>query len=268
MKSDEKVVWNNCALGLLAVLALGLCKPQMVVAQVAPQGNVTHGTFGNRTLGQSFVPRPSTFGGGIQTGATGSFLYLGRPDGSTAFAATPWRRIDPAVLAQASGATPAAQPALYGAPSPQSPALRELPTNPEFAPASFPETNGWEGMSPAEQALGINLGIGPSAASNVTVLRVGAHAAWASAARPQPYIRSPELSDLLMRIARAKGMLAGKGIDVYLSNNIALLQGTVRTPGDCILLANVLALEPEVRQIDNRLVVEGSGTLSSNRKSR
>jgi len=72
----------------------------------------------------------------------------------------------------------------------------------------------------------------------------------------------------LTRIARTKGMLSGQGIDVYLSNNVARLEGTVRTPGDCVLLASVLALEPGVRQIDNRLVAEGSGTLSSNRKSR
>ena len=38
---------NAC---LLAALALSLCNPQIVTAQVSPQGNVTHGTFGNRTL--------------------------------------------------------------------------------------------------------------------------------------------------------------------------------------------------------------------------
>ena len=61
----------------------------------------------------------------------------------------------------------------------------------------------------------------------------------------------------MTQIARSKGMLPGQGIDVYLSNNIALLHGTVRTPGDSVLLANVLALEPEVLQIDNRLVAFG-----------
>jgi hypothetical protein len=119
-----------------------------------------------------------------------------------------------------------------------------------------------------EQALGMPLGIGPPAAWNVAAGRVGTRAASPSAARPPLYTRSPELSGRLTRIARTKGMLSGPGIDVYLGNNTALLQGTVRTSGDCAVLASILALEPEVGQIDNRLIAEGSGTLSSNRKSR
>lgn len=268
MKRDEKVVRKSCVPALMAVLALSLCKPQMVVAQASPQGNEIGGMFGNRTLGQPLAPRRSTFGGGIQTGASGNFLYLGRPDGSSAFAA-PWRRIDKSVLDQAVGARPAPNVAL----SPQSPApesnFPELLTIPELGPPSFPETNGWEGTGPAEHALGMTLGIEPPAASNVTVPRVGIPAASAPAARPQqPYTRSPELSSRLTRLARTKGMLSGQGIDVYWSNNMVLLQGTVRTPSDCVRLANVLALEPGVRQIDNRLVAEGSGALSSTRESR
>ena len=54
-----------------------------------------------------------------------------------------------------------------------------------------------------------------------------------------------------------QGHAPRSGIDVYLSNNIALLHGTVRTLSDCVLLAKVLALEPGVRQIDNRLVAFG-----------
>ena len=89
MKGDETVDRKRCTLALMAVLALGLCKLQMVVAQVPPQGNQNYGTFGNRTLGQPLVPAPSTFGGGIQTAPGGSFL--GRLDGSPA-SATPGRR--------------------------------------------------------------------------------------------------------------------------------------------------------------------------------
>ena len=239
MKGNEKPVETSCVLALMAVFALGLCIPQMVVAQASPQGNQAHGTFGDRTLGQSFVPRPSTFGGGIQTGPSGNFLYLGRSDGSAAFA-TPWRKNDTGVLVPGS----AGQPASNAAFSPQSSApqynLPEIQAIPDFALPSFPETNGREGTSPAQPALGLAHGIGPPAA------------------RPQqPYIRSRELSDRLTQIARSKGLLAGPGIDVYLGNNIALLQGAVGTPGDCVLLASVLALEPEVQQIDNRLVAIG-----------
>ena len=93
------------------VSAPSFVQPQMAVAPVSAQGGATaYGTFGNRTLGQSFVPSASTFGGGIQTGPSGNFLYAGRVDGSAAFA-TPWRQIDPAVLAQAAAANGAAEPA-------------------------------------------------------------------------------------------------------------------------------------------------------------
>ena len=239
MKGNEKPVGTSCVLALMAVLALSLCIPQSVVAQASPQGNQTHGTFGDRTLGQSFVPRPSTFGGGIQTGPGGNFLFLGRSDGSAAFA-TPWRQNDTGVV----GPSPAGQPPLNTVLSPQSSApeynLPEIQAILDLAPPSFPETNGREGTSPAEPVLGLTRGIGPPAA------------------RPQqPYIRSPELSDRLTQIARSKGLLSGPGIDVYLGNNVVLLQGAVRTPSDCVLLASVLALEPEVRQIDNRLVAIG-----------
>ena len=59
-------------------------------------------------------------------------------------------------------------------------------------------------------------------------------------------------------------MLAGQAIDVYLSGNVALVQGVVRTAADRVVLGNVLGLEPDVSRIDNRLVVAGYGSLSSN----
>jgi hypothetical protein len=61
----------------------------------------------------------------------------------------------------------------------------------------------------------------------------------------------------LTQIARTKGLLFGPAIDVYLSKNIAIMQGAVGTPADCVLMAKVLALEPEVQQIDNHLVAIG-----------
>ena len=99
---------KRCTLALMAVVALSLCKLQMVVAQVPPQGNQNYGTFGNRTLGQPLVPAPGTFGGGIQTAPGGSFL--GRSDGSPA-SATPRLQNNTGVLAP----NAAAQPALNAA---------------------------------------------------------------------------------------------------------------------------------------------------------
>ncbi len=60
-------------------------------------------------------------------------------------------------------------------------------------------------------------------------------------------------------------MLPGQQtIEVYMSNGVALVQGAVRTRDEGVLLLSVLSLEPQVQQIDNRLVVEGLG-LGSNR---
>jgi len=67
----------------------------------------------------------------------------------------------------------------------------------------------------------------------------------------------------LTRIARTKGMLAGQAIDVYLSGNVALIEGVVRTRANRVLLGNVVSLEPDVSRIDNRLAVAGSGDYSS-----
>ena len=95
----------------------------------------------------------------------------------------------------------------------------------------------------------------PAVASNVTPQRGKFRTASVLSGRPQPYSFSPDLSDRITSIARARGMLASQGISVYLSNDIALLQGTVRTPSDRDTLASVLSLEPDVYRIDNRLEV-------------
>jgi hypothetical protein len=99
---------------------------------------------------------------------------------------------------------------------------------------------------------------------NFALARGGNEAALASTARAEPYTRSPGLSDRLTRIARNKGMLVGRAIDVYVSGNAALVQGVVRTRADRALLGNVVGLEPDVSRIDNRLAIAGSGGLSSN----
>ena len=104
---------NGCLAALTAVLAFGLCQPQRGVAQVSPQGNqspgmfgnAAPGMFGNRTLGQPLVPGRSKFGGGIQTSPSGSFLYIGRPDG--------WNHLRHALAADRPGharASPRRQP--------------------------------------------------------------------------------------------------------------------------------------------------------------
>lgn len=217
---------------------LTLSTPPTVAVQVMPQGYQTYGTFGYRTLGQSFVPSLSTFGGGIQTGPGGNFLSVGRSAGSAMFG-TPLGQAGQ----QGAGGTPAAQPAL----------------NPGLVPGTIRQEN----MGAAEEGLEMPTGLEPPTASAADVRQYGMGGTSPAAPGMQPYAHSLRLSDLLTRIARSKGIMDSKAIDVYLSNNVALVQGAVHTPQDRVLLANVLALEPEVSLIDNRLVVEGSGTPAS-----
>jgi hypothetical protein len=216
---------SPAAVGGIAGLPFGT--PQLIGGQTtiyaAPQGIQTYGTFGNQTLGLSFVPSPSTFGGGIQTSPDGSFLSIGRQIGQ-----------------QAASGTPARLPALN--------------------PALLPDISGRELMGAVGDALATSGGIGPPATPATTVRRNATGVASLGPRGVQSYTRSEGLSDLLTRIARSKGIIASQAINVYLSNNVALIQGTVHTPQDRVLLANVLNLEPEVSQVDNRLAVEGAGT--------
>ena len=62
----------------------------------------------------------------------------------------------------------------------------------------------------------------------------------------------------MTQIARTKGLLFGPTIDIYVSNNVALIQGAVGTTSDSTQLATALAHEPGVLRIDNRLVALGS----------
>lgn len=269
---------KNCMLAAVAILVIGTCGVEKVAAQVSPQNGWNPAMFNNRTVGQPLAPRSSTmFGGGIQPSPGGTFVYVGR-SGSGAFT-TPWQRgaagafelpgqlvVAPAINLQAA---PLAQPLapMYSPP--------QLPSAVEIVPVMVPGVNQQEEANSAEQGVdstepAINpAGQGleaapamPPAFSTVVIPSARMRAATASAAA-QPYNRSPELSERLTRIARDKGMLSSRGIDVYLGNRVARLQGIVRTAGDRDLLANVVGLEPEVQAIDNRLVVEGAAAVSS-----
>jgi hypothetical protein len=257
MKLNGTVVRTRFLSVLLGVLVLSLGRPQMSVAQAPPQVKQTPGMFGSRTLGQPLAPRPNTFRGVSQAGSSGTFLLPGQSPGSALFSA-PWRHFSPVEIQPAVGATPAGQPDLSSAASLQSSAaesvLSELEAILDLTAPLYPEMNGSEGTSPAEQALGTPLGNGPSPAPRPAVQRGGAAETLSSAARPQPYIRSPELSDRMTEIARRSGLLRSPVIDVYLSHNVALLQGAVGTSSDSALLASALALNRGLLRVDNRLV--------------
>ena len=267
-------------LALMAVLASSFCEPQRAAAQVMAVGGRTQGMFGGRSLGQSlgagtlgvfgnhvlgqpFQPPAGNFSNYVPYASAGTFMNFGSPYGSVSVTGQPF--FPPPV---ASVAMPiAAPPGGYNLYAPTH-ARASDPRRPCRPPLNrLPETNGeTEGAAPTAAPADP-----PTMAPVIgrAIIAVAAPQAGGTFANAGPFARSAELSDRLTRIARAKGMLAGSGLNVYLGNHVALLQGEVRSPGDRTLLANVIGLEPEVRLIDNQLVpAAGSGGVSSNPSDR
>ncbi len=232
---------RNCTL-LVAAAATVLGVGSMVLAQT-PQGPIYYSPFYNLSLGRSFVPPPSGFGGGIQTGPSGNFLYLGRPDGAVDFG-TPWRRpqveavpllVAPSAIGRLQQLSPL--PDWAAAPG----VAAGIPAGGMLAPAASLGAIAQRASAPAGQNLGMPPGIELPGAGVRGTGRLAAGA---------PLVRSPRLSELLTRIAQQRGMpVAGRGIDVYMSNNVAVVEGGVRTAADRALLANVLSLEPGVGRV-------------------
>jgi hypothetical protein len=254
---------RNNLLALMAALALAFCEPMTALAQFFYQP----GTFGYRVLGQSLAPAPSTFGGGIQTNAAGAFLFIGRPNGADSFT-MPWRPPYQSFVDQPIAAIPPSQFSLppqqpVGGVQGVAPPATALTPRVQVAPPSQLLPSGYNGpVSSSEQGAGTTSG--PAAAGAAWNYTLAGSANRATATRPEPYVRSPELSDRLTRIARFRGMLSGSGIDVYLSGDVALVQGVVRTAANRTVLGNVLGLEPDVSRIDNRLAVQGHSSRPSN----
>jgi hypothetical protein len=246
---------NGFLIAVATALVLASCDIRPAVAQTAYPG----GAFGPRVLGQSLAPQPNRFGGGVQLGAGGNFMYLGRPNGATSF--VPWQQyypvtpvmIDPGIAASAmaqQGIQPGAQIAVPSQVPNQLPAPAVQVGLPQQSPSPAP--------APVVAPAGINataFSAAPAPAWSVAIPRGQTAEASAKAARAEPFVRSPELSDRLTRIARTKGMLAGPAIDVYLSGNVAMMRGLVHRHADRVLLGNVMGLEPDVSRIDNRLAV-------------
>jgi hypothetical protein len=286
-------------LALMAAFALTIYESQMAVAQWSPlygsvtqgmfgprvigrpsSGTATMGTFGYRAVGQQLVQGPGNFTSNIQFSPYGGYVInnpsygyqvvtpnlvsgpwysnnmLAYPYGpELTYGSTPETN-----MGQGIGPTMQGNPTNFGA-AQENTNLGAVPagTNPGATQSGANPGNMQQGANPGNMQPGANPGTAAAGAVNVTPQRAKFYTASVSFARPQPYSRSPELSDRLTMIARSKGMLVGKGINVYMSNDVALVQGTVRTPADSAALASVLGLEPDVEHIDNRLSVAATG---------
>jgi hypothetical protein len=214
-------------------------------------GIAATGMFGNRYVGSAL----NSYAAGIQNGVGVAVPYSGLTPNST-LPVTNVEGMPYAMEPNTNGTNNAAeQPA---AQSGEQPAAQESAPQPPQTPS------GTEGAMPAEQgaAPSATTGMETVAVPTVPYPRGLAFAASASPARTPSAVRSTELSDRMTRIARSREMLVSRGIEVSMQGDIAVLQGTVHTPGEAVLLVNVLSLEPKVRRIDNRLAV-GSNEANS-----
>jgi hypothetical protein len=262
---------KNNMLALMAALALAFCGSEIAVGQISYQP----GIFGYRALGQPLAPVPGTFGGVVQVNVAGSARLPGWPAVGNGLTA-PWGLPYQSGIAQTINTLPATQWALPAQQSvggiPVVPPPETLAEAMQIGPAPEVPPRGYNGPiqvgspprlplpgynAPAslpEQGVATMSGAATGATRNYTIGRTVNRAV---TARAEPFVHSPELSARLTRIARTRGMLSGPAIDVYLSGNIAVVQGAVRNAANRTVLGNVLGLEPDVSQIDNRLVVQG-----------
>jgi hypothetical protein len=139
-----------------------------------------------------------------------------------------------------------------------------------MAPAAQGMAPAAQGMAPVQQGAAMPAGMGTSAIPVPTIPfpRGWNFATPASAAPLSSFTRSAALSERMTQIARDRGMLAGRGIEVSMHGDIAVMLGKVHTSAESATLANVLSLEPQVRRIDNRLATEENTANSSNLRSR
>ena len=264
------MIGKSYSLALLAVLALSLCKPQLLSAQVSTQGN--QGPWHVRQPHARAVVRaaPIRSAAGFRPVRTEAFSISGGrmgPSHSPHLGGRPiYRRhsqpSEPALLCNRPEYCSFASITHAGLQPSQS------RNRPELRQPRVPRLGCGGGAGLAEQAPAAPSGIELPAVSTFNAPRGGMGEASRSPRSGQPYVRSTELSDRLTQIASSKGMLSGEGIDVFVSNDITILRGAVHTAGNRALLANLLALEPEVQQIDNQLVVDGAGPLSANPTNR
>ena len=250
-----------------------------VIGRPMIAGNQTMGMFGPRTIGQ-LISGPSNYSNNIQISPNGFLRYNNQYYGyqvNTPFSAQgagymPMYPTPPDFNSTTNNPMNFAANMLQGVgPTeqyyPVNPGAATENTNPGYMPAgttfgaaqqgTYSGAAG-EGMNPGAAQQGASAGAMP-AAMNAAPQRIRFQTASVLSARPQQFYRSPELSDRLTMIARSRGMLVGKGINVYLSNDFALVRGTVHSPADSAALASVLGLEPDVEHIDNRLSVAATG---------
>ncbi|MCC6126394.1 MAG: hypothetical protein IT426_15660 [Pirellulales bacterium] len=209
------------------------------------------GMFGNRYLGSAL----NSYAAGIQNGVGVAAPYSGLMPNSTLPVSN--------VGGMPSAMEPNANDTNNTAEQPPEQSA-ERPAAPEATSQPSPTPTGTEGTPPADQGAGsaAPTGMETSAIPSIPYPRGLAFAASALPVRAPTSVRSAELSNRMTRIARDRGMLVGREIEVSIHGDIAVLQGTVHTPGEAVLLATVLSLEPKVRRIDNRLATEGNAANS------
>jgi hypothetical protein len=243
-----------------------------VVGQQPMYNAPAAGLFGSRSVAQMLTPPLNRFAPGVTFNRqTGQAIGPSTPDTrGMMFTAPPsWQygnSLPPALGYDQGGvfvpALQAAQAAPYAGPAGAAPPAAATPVSPAVVEPVMPQgTYGPEMTAPGGEN---NAAPGPAEMEQAAIAAPVAVSppphGWSGisggAARDVgPWVRSPELSARITRLARSGGIRAPSGITVSLGNGTAVLQGTVGSAGDRAMLSTLVGMEPGIWHVDNRLSV-------------
>jgi hypothetical protein len=226
----------------------GLPWPMSQTLPTPPAGiGPPNANSGDGILGLTPLPLRTQFGG-ISTQNIGQQLaILGMTDFSGIYP-MPWQPLTPAPLP--------AEPL----PAEWLPGLEELSLAAMVAAsAAYPAA---ENAMPGFEAAAAETATATAAASKPFAPRWPGKFAGPPGGSPGPLFPARELSARVTRLARARGVHTPTGITVLLGNGTAVLQGTVGSAADAVLIGNLVSLEPGIWQVESRLTVAPEGVAS------
>ena len=239
------------------------------------------GMFGPRNLGQSLRPGVSQFDSGLQISPGGSFIGSGRPTGQNDFA-RPWRQVPqpPIYVPNTYAVLPDGRlvgivPGQNVSSETESPVANSSQMSSQRAVAletmAQSEASASQPFSMDEGFLGQDASFASSAAAltpsgatpNNLNFRPRRPVQYGfPATTPSGEFRGylPRVSERMTRLARDHGIQVSSAIRVSVVNGTAIIRGTVGSPGDRSLIANMVAMEPGIGRVSNQMTVVSEQT--------
>ena len=271
---------DTFAMATLAVFLL-LGTQSLSLAQWSENKVTVRGMFGDRAMGDSFKPRPSTFGGTLQRGPSGNFL--GRaPDArarmfNPASAAARYRApvAPPAPLQQTMVEPQLLEEFQQPLPLPQPEPFQPIETIPSEPTPPRPDVwmrdpsspNDGGSAAPGPQA-GQPAGLGPSPGSGAgyALPLSSQYAVGFDGDVPRPIRRISQggylASSMADRLQKTLGNRARSPISVSLIDGTATVRGQVATPHDRRMVSYLVMFEPGIRSVNNQVSTEVPSLLS------